>query len=364
MDYANKWTKLGYLSGFYNHITNRHIGRLTSERNDPTQPNAYELNNESQFVAPPSVDDNSALVATAGSTVVATAVKKRYYSTIPFDDGFGAQFQRFVWTCIYAEECEESIFVYRTPDKMAHNYNDDPDFIPKLERLMNMKPHYMNYSDVVAQNAEHERAGRRDEIIPIITPDFYDIFNYIERNIDTSMKSKSMVRIKENYWRNKDRPRERARVYSGGYTHHLAVPTTNSGGYTHHLAVHIRRPNCDDTRPNSGEEYTNEYYIKSLLTIRETYLKDNANIRIQYHIYSQGNQDKFADFINNDIIGKDVALHLNDSNEDTFLGMTMADILVTSASSYSYCAAFFCDGDVYYTKFWHKPCSWWKTLDS
>ena len=356
MDYANKWMKLGYLSGFYNHITNRHIGRLTSERNDRTQPNAYELNNESQFVAPPSAVD---VVASASASAPVPA-KKRYYSTIPFDDGFGAQFQRFIWTCIYAEECEESTFIYRTPVKMAHNYNDDPEFIPKLERLMNMKPHYMNYSDVVAQNAEHERAGRRDEIVNILTPDFYDIFNYIERNIDTCMKSKSMKRIKDNYWRNKDRKHERARVYRI----HLAVPTTHSGGYTHHLAVHIRRPNCDDTRPNSGEEYTNEYYVKTLLTIRDTYLKNNADNRIQYHIYSQGHEDKFADFVNHDIIGKDVILHVNDSNEDTFLGMTLADILITSASSYSYCAAFFCDGDIYYTKFWHKPCSWWKTLES
>ena len=368
MDYANQWMKHGFLSGFYNHITNRHIGRLTSERNDRTQPNAYELNNESQFVAPTTPDATVAATTTV-ATPDATAAKKRYYSTIPFDDGFGAQFQRFIWTCIYAEECEESTFIYRTPVKMAHNYNDDPDFITKLETLMNMKPHYMNYSDVVAQNAEHERAGRREEIVNILTPDFYDIFNYIERNMDRCMKSKSMARIKELYWRNKDRARERARVYrveatSSGYTHHhhLAVPTTHSGGYTHHLAVHIRRPNCDDTRPNGGEEYTNHYYIKSLMTIRETYMKDNADIRIQYHIYSQGNEDKFADFIAHDIIGRDVMLHLNDSNEDTYLGMTLADILVTSASSYSYSAAFFCDGDIYYTKFWHKPCSWWKPL--
>jgi hypothetical protein len=174
-----------------------------------------------------------------------------------------------------------------------------------------------------------------------------------------------MSRIKELYWRNKDRARERARVYrikdAGGYTHHLAVPpTTHTGGYTHHLAVHIRRPNCDDTRPNGGEEYTNEYYIKSLLAIRETYLKD----KIQYHIYSQGHEDKFADFTNHEIIGGDVMLHVNDSNEDTYLGMTLSDILITSASSYSYSAAFFCDGDIYYTKFWHNPCSWWKTLPS
>jgi hypothetical protein len=361
MDYANQWMKLGFLSGFYNHITNRHIGRLTSERNDRTQPNAYELNNESQFVAPA----GSSATSAAPDATAATTKKKRYYSTIPFNDGFGAQFQRFIWTCIYAEEEEESTFIYRPPVKMAHNYNDDPNFITNMETLMNMKPHYMNYSDVVAQNAEHERAGRREEIVNILTPDFYDIFNYVERNMDRCMKSKSMARIKELYWRNKDRARERARVYrikdAGGYTHHLAVPpTTHTGGYTHHLAVHIRRPNCDDTRPNGGEEYTNEYYIKSLLAIRETYLKD----KIQIHIYSQGHEDKFADFTNHEIIGGDVMLHVNDSNEDTYLGMTLADILITSASSYSYSAAFFCDGDIYYTKFWHNPCSWWKTLPS
>ncbi len=352
MDYANKWTTLGYVSGFYNHITNRHIGRLTSERNDRTQPNAYELNNESQFIAVDAPTATTTTATTTTMTATTTPNVKRYYSTIPFDDGFGAQFQRFIWTCIYAEECENSQFIYRTPKKIAHNYNGDPQFISKLETLMNMKPHYINYDDIIAQNAEHANAGRHDEVIQVITPDFYDIFNYVERNIDVCMKSKSMARIKENYWRNKDRASERARVYR------IGGDGDGGGDYTHHLAAHIRRPNCDDTRPNGGEEYTNAYYIQCFLMIREKY----PNARIQYHVYSQGTDDKFADIMTHDIIGKDVVLHLNDSNEDTYLGMTLADILVTSASSYSYSAAFFCEGDIYYTEFWHKPCSWWNKL--
>ena len=341
MDYANRWMQMGFLSGFYNHITNRHIGRLTSERNDNTQKNAYELNNESQFVAP--TESSSDSVAQILPPVV--PMKKRYYSTIPFDDGLGAQFQRFVWTCIYAEECEESTFIYRSPEKMAHNYTDDPKYIEKLEELMNMKPHYLNYNEAI-----------KDKTIDnILTPDFYDIFNYVERNIDKCMKSKSMARIKEYYWKNKDRVSERKRVYR--------IPNGEELKYTHHLAAHIRRPNCDDTRPNGGEEYANDYYIKSLLTIRDKYLKQDSNNRIQFHIYSQGTDEKFADFSTNDTIGNDIVLHINDSNEDTYLGMTMADILVTSSSSYSYSAAFFCDGDIYYTEFWHKPCSWWNKLE-
>ena len=49
MDYAKKWTSAGYTSAFLNTISNRHIGRLTKERNSKTLKNAYELNNEGQF---------------------------------------------------------------------------------------------------------------------------------------------------------------------------------------------------------------------------------------------------------------------------------------------------------------------------
>jgi hypothetical protein len=174
MDYANRWKSLGFLSGFYNQITNRHIGRLTSERDDKSQPNAYELNDENQFVAKTATAAAlPAATATAATPPAATrldvaAPKKRYYSTIPFDDGFGAQFQRFIWTCIYAEECEQSTFVYRSPKKMAHNYDDDALFIEKMEVLMNMKPHYMSYEDALVTITTHETD------VEILTPDFYD----------------------------------------------------------------------------------------------------------------------------------------------------------------------------------------------
>lgn len=348
MDYANRWKSLGFLSGFYNQITNRHIGRLTSERDDKSQPNAYELNDENQFVAKTATAAAAALPAAtppAATRLDVAAPKKRYYSTIPFDDGFGAQFQRFIWTCIYAEECEQSTFVYRSPKKMAHNYDDDALFIEKMEVLMNMKPHYMSYEDALVNITTHEKD------VEILTPDFYDIFNYVERNIDTCMKSESMARIKRHFWENKNR----TAVYAGFSAH-------GNDGPTLHLAVHIRRPNCDDTRPNGGEEYTDKYYINSMIMIREKYAKTRPNDRIMIHIYSQGGTDKFTRFIENDSIRKDVILHLNETNEQTYLGMAAADILITSASSFSYSAAFFSDGDIYYTEFWHKPCSWWNLL--
>jgi len=49
MDYAHKYTNFGFKSAFFNLLTNRHIGRLTSERHLKNLPNAYELNDENQF---------------------------------------------------------------------------------------------------------------------------------------------------------------------------------------------------------------------------------------------------------------------------------------------------------------------------
>lgn len=49
LDYANKWNNAGYKSGFFNKITNKHIGRLTKDRANSNLKNAYDLNNENQF---------------------------------------------------------------------------------------------------------------------------------------------------------------------------------------------------------------------------------------------------------------------------------------------------------------------------
>jgi len=49
MDYAYKYTSHGYISTFFEGIYSLHIGRLTSERNDNTKLNAYQLNDEIQF---------------------------------------------------------------------------------------------------------------------------------------------------------------------------------------------------------------------------------------------------------------------------------------------------------------------------
>ena len=362
MDYANQWYSNGFLSGFYNQITNRHIGRLTSERHDKMLPNAYELNDEGQFAAKEKehvvISDNTTTptenkIVWSPSSPIPQKKNKKYYSTQLFDDGFGAQYQRFIWTCIYAEDYENDIFVYRPPEKIAHNYTGDSSFIAKMENLMNMRDNYLNYKTITDINSKAISEGNLDKKIDILVPNFYDIFKYVERNIDKCMKSESMARIKKYFWANK----RRQDVYAG---YPAVLP---DGKRVLHLAVHIRRPNIDDTKANGGEEYNNEYYIRSLLTICDKYSKIKPDHVITIHIYSQGATERFTDFVTHPLLKENIILHLNDGNEETYMGMAAADILITSASSFSYSAAFVSDADIYYTQFWHKPCSWWNILN-
>lgn len=50
MEYAYRYISHGFISCFLPFISSKHTGRLTSERNDKSKPNAYELNGEDQFV--------------------------------------------------------------------------------------------------------------------------------------------------------------------------------------------------------------------------------------------------------------------------------------------------------------------------
>jgi GR25 family glycosyltransferase involved in LPS biosynthesis len=58
-DYSMKYVNAGFLSAFFENIYSIHIGRLTSERNDKTKLNAYDLNSEHQFAGKESAVANS-----------------------------------------------------------------------------------------------------------------------------------------------------------------------------------------------------------------------------------------------------------------------------------------------------------------
>ena len=49
LDFAQRYTHAGFRSAFLDTISAVHTGRLTSQRDDPALPNAYDLNEEAQF---------------------------------------------------------------------------------------------------------------------------------------------------------------------------------------------------------------------------------------------------------------------------------------------------------------------------
>ena len=120
------------------------------------------------------------------------------------------------------------------------------------------------------------------------------------------------------------------------------------------IAIHIRRHNTHDSRID-GTNIPDDVFSNVINKLRDIY----SSKKPLFHLYSQGNIENFKIFNSQDIV-----LHLNDSTEDAFTGMVLAEILVTSASSLSYTAGILSEGTVYYIPFWHPPLPNWLSINS
>jgi len=240
----------------------------------------------------------------------------KYYTFVERTDGFGAQFQTIICSIIIVES-DKQIYVHTPIKSMEHNYDNNPEFLNKVEETMNVKNHY--YTD------EH---NIKVNILP------FSIINIFENNIDVYVESASMFKLKQIFRENKQNP------YNTEYTN---------------IAVHIRRPNIHDNRIN-GADTKDEYYINIINTIR----KQHHNDKLLFHIYSQGDSVEFE----KKYTGDDMVFHINECLFKSFTGLVFADIFVTSASSFSYSAALLSNGIIYFQSFWHKPYKNWIVLHS
>jgi hypothetical protein len=232
----------------------------------------------------------------------------KYYTSIKSKDGFGAQYQRIIQTYIYCK-LHSLNFAYTPLEFIEHNYDNDQNYINKIEELINLKSKLQNI----------------DNSMIVEELDFGSIvMKYTEENIDLCNENNHMQFIKECFWENKER-------------NHFKNNKMN-------IAVHIRRPNSHDTRIE-GANTPNSYYLNIMNEIREKY-KDSP---LQFHIYSQGVIEKFKE-----LEKEDVEFHLDEEITKTFVGLVAADILVLSPSSFSYVAGLLSDGIVYYKPFWHN----------
>ena len=239
----------------------------------------------------------------------------KYYTSIECFDGFGSQYQKKLQTYIYCK-IHNMNFAYNKFKEVEHNYDNDIEYINKLEDLINLKENILNLTDTM--NYEYLDYGS------IVRP-------YFEENIDMCCQSEHMKFIKDCFWFNKDRD-----FFKNG---------------KFNVSVHIRRENYVDNG-SAGDRVTtpNSYYLGVMNLIREKYKEKD----ILFHIYSQGLIDNFRDLESDNVI-----FYLNYDIIKTFKGLVSADVLVISPSSFSYVAGLISDGEVYYKKFWHNPRKEW-----
>ena len=236
------------------------------------------------------------------------------YTTQPQTDGFGAQYQKIIQTYIFCK-IHKLIFLYRPFEFIEHNYNNDGDFIQKVEEFINLKNNIANINNNDINSINYGSV----------------VMKYYESNIDTLCRSEHLEFIKNCFWAHKEKDFFKNNKIN--------------------VAVHIRRPNPHDTRIE-GANTPDYYYLNIINIIRTKYI--NNNNCLVFHIYSQGNEESFNNYKNDDTI-----LHINEDVCKTFLGLVAANILVTSSSSFSYCAALLSDGEIYYKQFWHTPRKDW-----
>jgi hypothetical protein len=116
------------------------------------------------------------------------------------------------------------------------------------------------------------------------------------------------------------------------------------------IVIHIRRG--DVTSKTNNERYINDNsYIRVIHMLKKMY----PNYRIC--IFSQG---KISDF--KKLFLEGVYFDLNNTIENTFHLMVTAKVLVTSISSFSYCAALLNENTIYYIPFWSYPLKRWNVL--
>lgn len=237
----------------------------------------------------------------------------KYFTMVERTDGFGAQFQTILFTMFYCEQTGNE-FVYNQIQKIEHNYDNDLNFINKVDELMNIKKNFKSYESV--DKSETHVFG-------------FDIIDKIQSNIDLFINNETTKKYKEIFWMNKNK-----NFFSND---------------KFNVSVHIRRPNMHDNRIE-GVRTPFEYYLEVMNLIREKY----TNKDLLFHIYSQGNIGDFKCFEKPDTV-----FHIDTDLFSTFTGLVAGDVLITSGSSFSYSAALISSGEVYYLPFWHPPLKNW-----
>lgn len=234
------------------------------------------------------------------------------------DDGFGAQYQSILWTILFSEVNGHE-YLYNRIFRMDNDTNDTKKYIQDAEVFMNIRNNYTPIEVVYK---------REDQTVYAMKVPFF--FKEIEKNMELYHSSPSFEKLQRLYFEKKQSPFDDQHI---------------------HIAVHIRRPTKFDVS-DIGSKVPNTYFTSIMKNLQE--MMKQSEKPCLFHIYSQGKPEDFTEYRE-----FPHQLHLEENTFDTFLGMTFADVLVTSPSSFSYVAALLTKGLVVYYPFWHPPRKNW-----
>jgi hypothetical protein len=259
---------------------------------------------------------------------------KKYITQPIHNDGFGAQYQKIIYTILFAEK-NGAEYVYSKPDFVSTYGEENQEY---LENVMNLSKKYKTVEEVGKEN--------------ITNIESKIIMDTVDKNHDYYFtNSAELQKIIDSFKENKD-----LNVFEN----------TNE---MFNIVIHIRRPNNltqhlggellhleFNMLPSISDRFTHDDYF---LFIIDNIRKNNVDKKIKFHIISEGEIEKFVKYNQ-----EDIEFHLNESIETTFIRMVMADCLVTSASSFSYTAALLNENDILYKKFWHPKLITWKSAET
>ena len=251
-------------------------------------------------------------------------------------DGIGAQAIAIISTLLFARG--SGLQYLHTPfKKIAHNYDDDPEWEQKWERFFNLGSGELQFHDLHGDSEglirRSLRSGPHEDDLPLESRagDVLEIghcLKYADCNPDLFTFIRADLRKR----------------------YHLTPKIEVRRDGVLILAMHVRRGDVSA----SAARFTSNRDLSLLLSQLESML---GKVPFEVHLFSQGSEDDFPEFSGR------VIFHLDENPFQTFQWLVGADILITAKSTFSYTAAILSQGTVIYFPFWHRPMWNWLRVD-
>ena len=257
-------------------------------------------------------------------------------------EGMGAQYQRIVALLSIARR--HNIKYIHIPIKVGHNYNNDPEWDEKWDKMFNIKK-LANNNDTDLKTLENNYSIFTNFTLDQLLNDnetilyhYLSPFNIFDNNPDYYLSNIQNDIIN---------------AYDDNNSTRELIYDKNKIS----IAIHLRVFNKNDDIENY-EDYINNKNIRHYMTC-DMYITYIDKLKIKYpnsdrHIFSQ--KDTFDIHYKKMYDIDDIKIHFDDLNTfDTFHHLCKADILVMGTSSFSILAAFYNKNTVIYLQYAHPP---------